>query len=79
MSMKEVDAIIKNYNDTYINGWEQVRLLRNTIGSCMGVKLQPLKFSWDTETIEAVPTPENRIEAEQKVMEWFNNLNMVNI
>lgn len=79
MSMKEVNAIIKYYNERYINSWEQVRLIRNTIGACMGVKLQPLTFSWDNEDISKIPekpTKEERIEIEQNVYQWLDNLNI---
>ena len=47
--MKEVDATIKSHNEVYINTWEQVRFIRNTIGVCMGVKLPKLDFPWDKE------------------------------
>jgi hypothetical protein len=76
MSLLEVDAVIRSYNEKYMNSWEQVRLIRNTIGACMGAKLTPMKFSWDTDDIpeNKTYTIEERIQAEQSMLNWLNNL-----
>jgi hypothetical protein len=74
MSMVEINAVIQGLNEDYQNDWDKVRILRNTIGRCLGVKLQPLKFSWDTEDPkEVLLTPEDLVKIQYELINSVKN------